>query len=489
MRAGVILVAVVLVGIAVATYRGHRAVPQLGDVGRPVAGSDALTAECHGVRVGPDDHVERIVRESAGETICFRSGVYRLSEPIAPTADQQLIAEPGAVLSGAVPVWDWQREGQLWRASAPLSSSTQPHGQCIEGDACQYPEMLFVDDRPLTRVEVRDDVGPGRFWIDSDAAVVWMADDPTGRAVELSRTPAAVVSEAQDVVVRGFVVERFANSAQTGAIQADGGGWTIERNDVRHNHGGGVRAHGGRVLENHIHDNGQIGLIGTGTDQVVRGNEIDHNNIAGFDDTWEAGGTKFAYSTGLLIEGNNVHHNRGPGLWTDINNIDTTVQRNVVHDNTSHGIFHEISYAAVIRYNRVTRNGTGMPVAGWGGSGIRIAGSPDIEVHHNTLVGNQNGIMLVEQDRPDPESPLGPHIIANVTVHDNDISPMPGGLTGLVDDTGTMDSYARGVEFSDNMYRLPSPNVVVFAWRGEQWGPAAWKERFGHDASGTFSVS
>ena len=136
---------------------------------------------------------------------------------------------------------------------------------------------------------------------------------------------------------------------------------------------------------------------------------------------WEAGGTKFAGTDGLLIRANNVHHNTGPGLWTDINNIRTTIEHNVVHANTSHGIFHEISYRAVIRDNQVTDNGRAEPLSGWGGAGIRVAASPDVEIHGNVLAGNQNAIMLVQQEREDCRPRIGPPH-PNIEVRDNDVT-------------------------------------------------------------------
>lgn len=72
----------------------------------------------------------------------------------------------------------------------------------------------------------------------------------------------------------------------------------------------------------------------------------------------------------LLVSDNDVHHNKGPGLWTDINNIDTTYERNTVHNNTSHGIFHEISYRAIIRNNRATDNAGAERLPGWGMPGF-----------------------------------------------------------------------------------------------------------------------
>ena len=67
-----------------------------------------------------------------------------------------------------------------------------------------------------------------------------------------------------------------------------------------------------------VHHNGQLGIgAGGASDVVIRGNEIWANNTNGFDDTWEAGGLKVGESRHVVLSGNNVHDNNGPGLWGD----------------------------------------------------------------------------------------------------------------------------------------------------------------------------
>ena len=444
---------------------------------------------CRGIQVRPGDDLQRVLdASSGGATICFAAGTYRLTEPLTPAGGQRLQAAPGAVLTGAVGLKGWEEAGLLWRARGALPAEPTLHGECVKGALCQYPETVYVDDRPLERVEDRQRVRPGRFWADYAANEIWIGDDPAGRVIEVARAAAAIEGAASGVAVEGFVIEKFANPAQRGAVHAEGGGWTIERNEVRANHGTGIHATGGRVRTNHIHHNGQLGLLGTGDGQLVEANEIDHNNTAGFSALWEAGGTKFAGTDGLLIRANNVHHNTGPGLWTDINNIRTTIERNVVHANTSHGIFHEISYRAVIRDNQVTDNGRAEPLSGWGGAGIRVAASPDVEIHGNVLAGNQNAIMLVQQEREDWPSPHGAHLIRNIEVRDNDVTLAPSQLTGQVDDTTSGASYGHNIRFHDNTYRLTSPDAEAFAWQGAAWDPLTWQQRFDQDASSTFTT-
>jgi hypothetical protein len=132
----------------------------------------------------------------------------------------------------------------------------------------------------------------------------------------------------------------------------------------------------------------------------VAGNEIHHNNTAGFSALWEAGGAKWGEAVRLTVRDNSVHHNRGPGLWTHINSIHVLYERNSVHANAGHGIYHEISYDATIRDNRVTTTAAPTrPRAGWRrdprGRLLQRRGL------RQRALRNANAVILVQQARPE----------------------------------------------------------------------------------------
>jgi len=460
--------------------------PSTGTVRGPIP---LAPSACTGTRMLPGSDLQATLDlRPEGASFCFASGVYRLTAPLRPKARQRLVAQPGAVLSGARVVIGWRRSGLAWHATDQLPANPIVHGECA-GDyrGCRYAEAVFYDDRQLWRVERQHDVAPGRFYEDYEANAIWIGDDPGGHLVEVARAEAAIAGPAAGVLVEGFTIEKFANPAQQGAVQAIGRDWQVRRNDVRLNHGHGVTLHSprGKVLGNHLHHNGQLGLAGDGEGQLVAGNEIDHNNTAGFSALWEAGGAKWGEAVRLTVRDNIVHHNRGPGLWTDINSIYVVYERNNVHANASHGIFHEIGYDALIRDNRVTDNGRSDPAPGWGGAGIRLAGSSNVEVSGNVLTGNANGVILVQQARPEWPSSHGPHELHDVDVHDNDIG-MVRNVTGMVDDTGDASHYDRNNRFRHNTYRLASLDGRFFAWRDDRWDRSAWTRHFGQDTTGSF---
>jgi len=76
------------------------------------------------------------------------------------------------------------------------------------------------------------DVRSGTWYLDDDRTI-YIADDPTSQTVELSTTPRAFNGSSNGVVIRGLIVEKYANPAQQGAIHDTGKGWIIENNEVR----------------------------------------------------------------------------------------------------------------------------------------------------------------------------------------------------------------------------------------------------------------
>ena len=82
-----------------------------------------------------------------------------------------------------------------------------------------------------------------------------------------------------------------------------------------------------------------MGLGGSGDNILVQGNEIAKNGYwSGIDVLWEGGGFKYADTDNLVVRGNYSHDNHGPGMWTDINNIHTLYEDNLVVHNTHIGI-------------------------------------------------------------------------------------------------------------------------------------------------------
>jgi parallel beta-helix repeat protein len=402
-----------------------------------------------GTTIYPGQSIQAAVNAfPGGTTFLLKAGMHRL-QSVSPKSGDTFVGEAGTILSGAAVIRP-VRDGNYWVADGQTQQNTDynPQFNCQAGhDGCFYPEQLWLGETLYEHVTSISALSPGKWYFDYATDRIYIGDDPGDRPVETSVTPTAFGGAATNVTIRNLIVERYANAAQKGAI-AGGRNWIVEGSEIRWNHGTGiVVGAGSTVRNNYIHHQGQLGLkvLGNSMPSLVEANEIAYNNVAYFGPGpfGEAGATKFVGTDGLVVRGNFSHHNHGPGLWTDISNIRTLYENNRVEDNDWRGIFHEISYAAVIRNNIVRRNGFHFPgvVGAFEGAGILISNSPNVEVYGNTVEDNRNGIMAREDDRG--SGGFGPYNTTNLSVHNNIVRQTDAGrAAGITDSDPAFDPYS-----------------------------------------------
>jgi nitrous oxidase accessory protein NosD len=412
-----------------------------------------------------------------GTVFLLEAGVHR-QQSIYPKAGMAFLGEPGTVLNGSRLLEDWSREGDWWVATGQTQQG-KVAGQCIQGyQGCRYPEDLFLDHRMLWQVTSLAELEVGSWYFDYAADQIYLAQDPTGHQVEGSVTERAFSGSVANVTIRDLVIEKYANPAQLGAIDAwTASGWVIEGNEIRLNHGVGLMfgSHF-RVVGNHIHHQGQLGIGGRGEGTVVEGNEIAHNNQAGFVSGWEGGGSKFVFTQGLVVRDNHVHHNLGTGLWTDTDNLDTLYEGNLVTDNAAHGIFHEASYDALIQGNTLDRNRRG----------IFVLSSPNVEIADNVIAGNSE-IGILGFQVAVAGGAHGPHELTNLYVHNNQVTLLVG-TTGVRQSVGDQSYFtSRGNRFEDNTYVVGSAGEY-FEWMDGLHTFEEWMG-YGNDLGGTLTES
>jgi parallel beta-helix repeat protein len=438
----------------------------------------------------PGDDIQAIVdAHPAGTTFTIKPGVHRL-QTIRPKPGSVFEGEPGAVLSGAKLLTSFARSGGVWvidgqTQEGPRSAYGTILPNICQTDAprCYYPEDLFIDDVAQKHVATVAEVRAGTWHFDYAADRIYVGTDPTGRRVETSVNTKAFDAQygVHDVVVRGLIVEKYANPAQSGAVSANNtNGWLVEDNEVRWNHGIGIYISNGtghRIVRNHAHHNGQMGIGSYGTvGMLVEANEIAYNNVVDYNAEWEAGATKFVLTTDIVIRDNDVHHNYGKGLWTDIDNRGTLMVDNHVHDNTDFGIHHEISYDAVIRDNLVENNG-------W--EGIVVTRSAGVEVTGNTVRGNRDPQIVGRQDVLAPGGRYGPLELNDLHVHHNVIHGGTGVLLGGGARVDMSYFYGRNNRFDSNTYDLRGAPDRPFVWENRMRTVDEWRA-FGLDGSSTF---
>lgn len=456
----------------------------------PIGVGPRTLAPCSGVTISPGMSIQGAIdARVGGTTFCLAAGMHRISAPIVPKAGTIIHGEPGAILSGAKLLTGFTSGSVGWWVDGQTRESAAA-GIChVSGDTtCTRNEDVYVDNQRLRPVNSLSALATGTFFFDRATDRITVFDDPTGRTVEVADTFRAF-NGAGPATVRGLTVEKFANPAQSGAFHFQGA-WTITDNVVRFNHGIGISgASKSLIAHNRVERNGQLGMSGTGSvDAIFEWNDVFGNNTAGFKQDWEAGGGKWVDTTGLIVRHNYVHDNKGPGLWTDIDNRQSLIERNFASGNTGPGIFHEISYAAEIRHNTVAGNGAGQtcPIGGWCSTGIRISESSDVWVHGNVVRGDQGSILGIQANRGSGK--YGSYLLRNVTVRDNDISPGIG-RNGVMQNVGDASIYtSRGITFTGNRYRLRCTYTSPFAWSDQALSFAGW-QGVGHDTTGVATCS
>lgn len=443
------------------------------------------------VVVGVDADLQAMADAAGpGATLWLEAGVHR-EQAVTPLDNQRFTGAEGAVMNGARLLDGFVRDGENYVVGGQTQEGERRAAE--EGlDAfprAAYPDAVFVDDKPLQPVGSLAELAPGRFFFDYAADRIYVRDDPAGHAVEAAVSPYAFAGGATGVTIEGLTVEKYAAPVQYGAIghHTPPVGWTIQDNEVRLNYGVGILAGTDtKLLGNHVHDNGEMGLGGSGDNILVEGNELAANGFfSGIDPFWEGGGAKFAVTRGLVVRDNLSHDNNGYGLWTDIDNIDTLYEGNRLQGNSGGGINHEISYDAVIRDNSFAGNGAAVPEWLWG-SAIQIQNSQQVEIYGNTvdMTGGGNGIGLIQQDRGDGAH--GPYVTAGNAVHDNLlIAPAAdAGAFGAVADSDEAALLAAGNSFDHNEYRVTSAADDHWVW-GEYYDWESYRAASGQDANST----
>jgi hypothetical protein len=426
------------------------------------------------IAVEPGASIQDAVdRARDGAAFCLRNGLHRM-QVVRPKQRQSFHGEGHTVLNGSRLLTTFSREGRYWVATGQEPRG-QRHGECTkDAPACGLPDGFFIDDKPLSPVLTKDAVEAGRFYLDRASRRLYFVDDPSGRKVEATVAVFAFTGMAPGVLIKNLTIEKYASFAEKGAIDGSAAaGWVAENCEMRLNSGGGIGVGaGGRVRGCDIHHNGQIGITGAGRDILIENNQIWANNIRGFDTSWEAGGVKLALSDRATFRGNHVHDNIGAGLWCDIDCRNVLYENNLVERNHGDGIFHEISFNAIIRNNVVRHNSIANRRWFWGDE-ILVAASQDVEVYGNTITVSAGGcaIMLVDQSRRMERG--GKYKTRNNTVRDNEVLFEGPACAGGASDAEPGDENFTIItegnnRFDRNVYRVPRASAPAgFVWGHE----------------------
>jgi parallel beta-helix repeat protein len=265
---------------------------------------------------------------------------------------------------------------------------------------------------------------------------------------------------ATKVTLDSITVVNYASGWQGGAIhpQPRASGWVVRNVSALHNSWAGLLvADGMKILGGHYNDNDQLGIGGNAATGILvdglddnpatlDGPELARNHTLRESCDFEGGGMKWDVGQ-VTVRNAYVHDNDCRGIWADINAHDVLIEHNLVENNRAEGIYYEISQDAVIRNNRVYRNGIRAEGWYWDG-GITVASSFNVEVYDNRLSGNYNGITGTQQDRQDSTPPA--HLLDDYHVYDNLICATHGEHATGVGADNDANLAARDISFTRN---------------------------------------
>jgi len=342
------------------------------------------------VDIQPGDDIPTVVAANpAGTTFVIYPGTYRLQNHIVPLTGDKFIGQTTcappttscpAILSGSQVIGPLATfNGTNWQVTGQTQDGNPGQGgtKVCQPDymACNLPNDLFFDGVPYQHLSATSlpTIGPGQWWFDYTNQIIYFHDNPNGHTVETSVLDTAFDTKVNNVTIQYLTIEEFAapiglggvSPAYGNVISTESLNWLIENCEVLNNHGDGVRvAYGTNVLNNYIHQNGDLG-IGGGIDSpnpsgvTIQGNTVNSNNYAKVLGGHGAGGIKFGDSANVVIRGNTIANNDGPGIHFDTASQAPLVDGNVISGNTGgDGFAFEISVgSATLRNNLILENG------------------------------------------------------------------------------------------------------------------------------------
>lgn len=427
-----------------------------------------------------------------GQTIVVHEGVYHeyigvFNDPKWDTNHDRttIQAAPGAEvwLDGAKKVTSWTRSGTTWTAPwqdhqnfntiAGFGNTDLTGNLAFAGP--QNPlasdsSQVFIDGRQLKQVAANP--GAGQFAVDRSnpsAKKLILGEDPTGKEVRASYLTQAIVSNVNNLVVRGIGVRGYATPLNwMGTVYSVGNSPLFENMvfDSLPTVPLSLAAAPGAVVRNNT--SVFAGLNGIGSYQsdgvTMENNYVYGANQQHFNSAPVAGGVKVTQQRDFTFKNNEVTNTLGAtGVWLDESVVNSTVSGNRVSNNGDLGIYAEISVNANIVSNEVTGNY---------GSGIQTLGTPNVWIANNYLEGNgadgaasisilqddrrqANGGMGVDSRNPAPD-PVNTWITSNVRIVNN-ILGEPNAKA-----IGQFDVHDRnGVLYADSMLSQVEGNLIV----------------------------
>lgn len=319
-----------------------------------------------------------------------------------------------------------------------------PAGGTVHVASGNYEENLDIE-KSLTLLGDpgdEEEAGPG------EGAPVISVDDACDRVISI---------EANDVTVKGFILEGDECGESVVKIYQDITGAVIPNNEIKSNIDGaigvelGANSSDNLITDNLIHDNRDGVWISGSQDNTISNNEIYENGfgieLVEFCDEDEEGDECANDVSGNKITGNNIHDNNSSGIYINGDGVtftDLTISDNQINENRNYyGIYFDGTIrdsAVLVDKNTIDGNSEyGIYFAsGISDSTVTIGG--DSESDGNTITDNGSaGVYLSGDSGSISDSAVS---LKNNTISDN---AHEGVYVNQVDNESTLDVIGNAI--------------------------------------------
>lgn len=298
----------------------------------------------------------------------------------------------------------------------------------------------------------------------------YLADDPENLPKLVGSGPGGFPfahATVSNITLKGLDVGFFgpANTTEGGSMvnKADGSGnaagvnWLIEDCVIGDTNNGIIRwGPGWTVNRCVLHDGGRYALHGGGMSGVKKLTDCEFRHIGYVATDNNRGGTKFAVTSGVEIDGLWTHDIRGSGLWFDIKNENGKLSNVLAEDCTRMGINLEVSYGPFEIVNPIMRRcgadkksseGPDWPIPG----GMQLSMTPDVTVTNPLVEDCRNGITVIQWNHPQILGTIGT-LDASKCGNEN-IIINGGKITGIAEwDAGLAGTRPAGTRPTQNIH-------------------------------------
>lgn len=351
-----------------------------------------------------------IARAPQGGAVVLRGGTYHeeVTIPVNKPLTVQAYPNEAVWLDGSRQVSNFVPTGKVYAAagwtptfdSSPTYQWGKPgteHGGSFVDPAypmASHPDQVWIDNAAQKQVRSLSEITAGTFYVDYAAKKLYVGTNPAGKTVRASALAKAMSVRAENSVVRGIGIRRFATSVpHMGAVTVEKTGVVFENVSITDNSTTGIAVGAGKVTLRNVTSarNGLMGVSVVYADGLtVTGLDASGNNVERFKSAPVAGGMKVGRTRGVSVQQSTFRNNAGTGLWLDESVYNADLAGNAMTGNASHGVSAEISAKVRLVDNVIADNRN---------FGVKVNNTSEVEIWNNTFSGNGRQINIVQDKR------------------------------------------------------------------------------------------